>query len=160
MTNKKKSIISVAILVIIILIGSVIFGIDKFQNHQKEERIQQEKFHKNVENKIVENICKKFTGIKSVTFTNVSTNRSNSGYTYSFFVNNESSANNSEYLWDYMVLGDKTLASMGYPNKGSFAFKNTSNSDNNVSPKYLRSYPLKKVDISKIEINYRLRVDK
>ncbi|MFD1472368.1 hypothetical protein [Companilactobacillus mishanensis] len=160
MTNKKKSIISVTILVTIVLIGSIIFGIDKFKNHQKEERIQQEKFHKNVENKIVENICKKFTGIKSVTFTNVSTNHSNSGYTYSFFVNNENSAHKREYLWDYMVLGDKTLASMGYPNKGSFAFRNTSNSDSDVPQKYLRSNPLKKFDISKIKINYRLRVDK
>ncbi|MFD1472367.1 hypothetical protein [Companilactobacillus mishanensis] len=160
MTNNKKMIISVEILVAVIIVGSVIFGIFKFHQHQVDQRIQEEQFHRESERKIVRQVVREYEGIESVTFTFVSPEAFGGGYTYSFYVNDEKPNKNGDTLWSTDIDYDKTIGTESFPRKGSYADKSDKDLTWVTESKYFRSKPLKKVDISNVKIHYRVKADK
>ncbi|MQS53557.1 hypothetical protein [Companilactobacillus mishanensis] len=157
MTKRGKISACLIILVITICLGSITFGIKTFFMVQEEH---EEQIHKLNEMNIVDDMIKNYTGIESVTFTYVESNNVTDGYTYSFFLNDENYKINYDYLWSYTILGDKKIASKGYPSAGKYSFKPTKDSNVDIPTKYLRSKPLQKANIDNLKIKYRLKADK
>ncbi|MFD1472928.1 hypothetical protein [Companilactobacillus mishanensis] len=161
MSKRKRIITLIIILVLIICIGGITLKIEDFLHNQEVQRQQsQEQLHKENEKKIVEDVVKRFEGIKSVTFTFIAPSKVIGGYTYSFFVNEESYKKNQDYLWDYEILDDKTIGGSTDPLSGKYASKILDNFSKVVDSKYQRRKPLKEADVNNVKINYRLKADK
>ncbi|MQS53558.1 hypothetical protein [Companilactobacillus mishanensis] len=152
MTKKKKIIIFLSILIVTICIVGVTFGIETFF---KDREQQEEQLHKQNEMNIVVDIAKRYKGIKSVKFTYVEPSKVIGGYTYSFYVNDESPNKNGDSLWSYSLLDDKSIGGSSYPRSGEYAFKK-----DDTPSDLTRERALRKADISNIKINYRIKADK
>ncbi|WP_129045142.1 hypothetical protein [Companilactobacillus metriopterae] len=116
-----------------------------------------------VENIILEDLVKNYKGVNSITFTYITSNNVLSGYSYSFYVNDENHKNSDDYLWEYSISDDKEIEGMAYPRSGNFVFHDFKDGSKNIikeeNPKSMRTTPLKKVDIRKIKIKYKLSED-